>query len=99
MPVASRQKYSFDRSHDPLRFIAEPYPKKSGPSDFGRADPVGVCAGTAGLTLSPARRRDAKEETGDRSANRADFQALIGASMPDAVGVSSEKINARYYPE
>ncbi|WP_207487364.1 hypothetical protein, partial [Flavobacterium psychrophilum] len=35
-------------------------------------------------TLNPARRRDAKEETGDLSANRAAFQVLVGASMPDA---------------
>ncbi|WP_321801886.1 hypothetical protein [Burkholderia sp. BCC1988] len=73
--------------------------KNSGPSDFGHVDPVGVSAVTAGLTLSPARRRNAKEETGDISENCADFQALTGASTPDAVGVSSEKINARQYPE
>ncbi|WP_321788731.1 hypothetical protein [Burkholderia pyrrocinia] len=42
-------------------------------------------------TLNPARRRDAKEQTGDLSANRAAFQVLVGASIPDAVGVSSEK--------
>ncbi len=48
-------------------------------------------------TLNPARRRDAKEEAGYRSANRADFRAPVGASMPDAVGVSSENIDIRYY--
>ncbi|BAX60627.1 hypothetical protein BSFP_034880 [Burkholderia stabilis] len=50
-------------------------------------------------TLNPARRRDAKEATGDLSANRAEFQVLVGASMPDSAGVSSENIDARYDSE
>ncbi|WP_124666600.1 hypothetical protein [Burkholderia sp. Bp8986] len=73
--------------------------KNSGHPILVMSTPVGVSAVTAGLTLSPARRRNAKEETRDLSENRADFQALIGASTPDAVGVSSEKINAQRYPE